>query len=133
MYIGIYCIDSWHLANGIHCPSLMPTVAEDIDTIIRRLKSHFSDCVAEDYKTGERFYITAEYIKQLCSEKNGECRIYFVKPREGYLQIINTGAYTPTIKVGSEIDTPNQCELTVYAVDDSDFDDVTIKAKWIKK
>jgi len=129
MYIGIYCIDSWHLVNGVHCPDLDWTVAEDIDTIIKRMKLRINGCIAYS----NHVPLTPEYIKEQCQKDDGNCRIYFVKPREGYFQIINTGSYRPTIKVGSQIDTPNECELTVYAVDDSDFDDVTIKAAWMKK
>lgn len=133
MYIGIHCIDSWHLANGIHCPNLSTYTADDIDTLLKYMKVRIEDCVAEDKDYNPCVHITPEYIKEKCEEKNGDCCIYFVKPREGYIQIINTDNHIPTIKVGSIIHTPNECELTVYAVDDSDFDNVTIKAKWMKK
>ena len=102
MYIGIHCIDSWHLANGIHCPNLSTYTADDIDTLLKYMKLRIEDCVAEDKDYNPRVRITPEYIKQRCEENNGNCHIYFVK-------------------------------LTVYGVDDSDFDDVTIKAKWMKK
>ena len=78
--ISIFCIDSWHLANGIHCPDVKTSNIVDYEAAIDWLADIASDYRLEDDK-GKK--ITRGYIAEATNE-NG-ARIFFSYPREGYL------------------------------------------------
>lgn len=91
MLVGIFTIDDWHLANGIHCPNLLTWTADDIDSLIDKMWNRIDDCVAYEWKTGVHTPVTKEFVKnEFNNEKYGNLRIHFTKPREGYISIVNT-------------------------------------------
>lgn len=78
--IGIFCIDSWHLANGIHCPDVKTSGIKEYDVAINFLVD-----TAEFYelRDDENKKITRELIVEHINHNNN--RIFFSHPREGYL------------------------------------------------
>ena len=78
--IGIFCIDSWHLANGIHCPEVKTSGIKEYDIAINFLVD-----MAELYKLRDdrNKKITREYIVEQIN--HDRTRIFFSYPREGYL------------------------------------------------
>ena len=78
--IGIFCIDSQHLANGIHCPEVKTSGIKEYDIAINFLVD-----MAELYKLRDdrNKKITREYIVEQIN--HDRTRILFSYPREGYL------------------------------------------------
>ena len=85
-YIATFVIDSWHLANGIHCPSyrstgICDTEDEMMDLLIR--------CVLyDDLEDAKHTPINEEYIRdKMRTHSDKHLRIPFEYPREGEINI----------------------------------------------
>lgn len=87
-YLAILTIDSWHLANGVHCPSLYTYGMKDsYDEVLELLLQQWDDL--EDFKGNkiDSDYIYKEIDKTI-SKGRKHTRISFKYPREGYLEIV---------------------------------------------
>ena len=78
--IGIFAIDSWHLANSIHFPEVKTSSITDFELAVDWLANIAVDYGLRD-ENGDK--ITRACIVEECG-KNG-ARIFFSSPREGYL------------------------------------------------
>lgn len=78
--IGIFAIDCWHLANGVHFPKVDTSNIIDYEDAIDWLVNIATDYDIRDNK-GKK--ITRGYIAEATNEDGA--RIFFSYPREGYL------------------------------------------------
>lgn len=78
--IGIFCIDSWHLANGIHCPDVKTSGIKEYDVAINFLVD-----MAELYglRDDDDNKITRDYITEHIAHNSH--KLFFSYPSEGYL------------------------------------------------
>lgn len=85
-YVGVFAIDSWHLANGIHCPSVdVSLIFDNLDEVL-----DWSMDRVDTYrlKLEDGTPITREMLKEkIESAKYLSTRIHFEYPREGEITI----------------------------------------------
>ena len=85
MYIVVIAIDSWHLANGIHQPSLDVYHSENLSDCLEKCFNRWSDI-----KDFNGHHIDDDYVYNKMKDNN--CvDIEVAKPREGWLIIEHIG------------------------------------------
>lgn len=77
--VAVLAIDSWHLANGIHCPSVRTSRITTEDEAITWLAN---ECASYGCKDDNGRAITEGYIKEATNEYGAS--IFFSSPREGF-------------------------------------------------
>lgn len=110
-FYAVFAIDSWHLANGIHCPNVhYSRIYPDIESVIEwlvptlkayRLRDSKGNIIDNSYLNTEiekAINKEAEYIFKRINKKdpnksdiivdNYIVSILFEEPREGYLIIV---------------------------------------------
>ena len=90
MYIGIFAIDSWHIANGIHCPDLKTYSANNLEDLCKKLYLQVKDCELYVYQHEYRTFVKDADELESVIRYNGLGTLGIEKPREGYLKIIDT-------------------------------------------
>ena len=86
LYSAVFAIDSWHHANNVHCPNVCTygPYIEDLDYILDMLMNN----VKAYGLSNEHGMITRESIIEEMNKNKFDTRIFFDKPREGYLIIM---------------------------------------------
>lgn len=85
MYIVIITIDSWHLANGIHQPSLDTYISDNLDVCLDKAFSRW-----DDLKDNKGNLIDKDYIHSKLGDKE-YLNVEVIRPREGWIRIEYAG------------------------------------------
>lgn len=89
MYYAVFAIDSWHLANGVHCPTVKVSNLMYYSDVVNWCANQAELYKLRDSKDKK---IDAEYIADKISESDRNdtyCSISFDYPREGEIVVKN--------------------------------------------
>ena len=109
MYIGILTMDDWHIANGIHCPSLKTFTARTLDKLIKKLYPQVKDCEIYCYEQEYQMCIKDRDDLEEVIRHSYSTRIAIEKPREGYLKVINTDDTSDVFQESSSYEIAGAC------------------------